>query len=43
MQVLFSRLGFLLEKSLGIWFLAWAIRHKFDWDYKLSSTATAVR
>jgi hypothetical protein len=42
-QLLFSQLGFLLEKSLGIWFVVWAIRHKYKWDYKLSSMAKAVR
>ncbi len=43
MQMLFSRLSFLLEKSLGIWFVVWAIRRRSDWDYKLSSIAMAIR
>jgi hypothetical protein len=43
MDLLFSRLIFLLEKSLGIWIVVWAIRHKFEWDYKLSITAMTVR
>jgi hypothetical protein len=42
-QMLFSQLSFLLEKSLGIWFVVWAIRRRFDWDYKLSATAGIVR
>jgi Protein of unknown function (DUF3592) len=42
-QMLFSQLAFLLEKSLGIWFVVWAIRRKFDLDYKLSSTAVLLR
>lgn len=41
--MLFSQLSFLLEKSLGIWFVVWAIRRRFRWNYKLSSTAIAVR
>jgi len=43
LQESISRVGFLLQKSLGIWLAAWAIRYKADWDYKLSGTAKAVR
>jgi hypothetical protein len=42
-QTLVSHVGFLVEKSLGIWFVFWAIRKKADWDYKLSGNAKAVR
>jgi hypothetical protein len=42
-HMLFSQLSFLLGKSLGIWFVVWAIRRRFEWDYKLSSAAMAVR
>jgi len=42
-QSLILRVGFLLKSSLGIWFAAWAIRYKADWDYKLSGEANAVR
>jgi hypothetical protein len=42
-QMLFSQLSFLLEKSLGIWFVVWAIRRKYKWDYRLSGMAKAVR
>ena len=42
-QALVSLVGFLLQKSLGIWFVTWAIRYKADWDYKLSGSAKGVR
>jgi hypothetical protein len=42
-QALISRVSFLLQKSLGVWFVTWAVRYKADWDYKLSGTAKAVR
>lgn len=42
-QGLVSRISFLVQKSLGIWLAAWAIRYKGEWDYKLSSTAKGVR
>ena len=42
-QTLVSHVSFLVEKSLGIWFVFWAIRRKADWDYKLSGTAKAIR
>lgn len=42
-QTLLSHLSFLVEKSVGIWFVFWAIRRRADWDYKLSGTAKAVR
>lgn len=42
-QELISRIGLLVQKSLGIWLVAWAIRYKAEWDYKLSATAKAVR
>jgi Protein of unknown function (DUF3592) len=42
-QTLISRISFLLQKSLGIWLLVWAIRYKADWDFRLSRTAKAVR
>jgi len=33
----------LLQRSLGIWFVTWAIRYKADWDYKLNCRAKPVR
>ena len=42
-QALFSRVGFLLQKSLPIWLSVWAIRYKAEWDYKLSRAAKTVR
>jgi uncharacterized membrane protein YedE/YeeE len=42
-RMLVSHVNFLVQKSLGIWFVFWAIRRKADWDYKLSGTAKAVR
>ena len=42
-QTLISRVNFLWLKSLGPWISVWAIRHKADWDYKLSPTAKGVR
>ena len=43
LQAVVSRVTFLAQKSLGIWFLVWAIRYKADWDFKLSGTAKVVR
>jgi hypothetical protein len=42
-QALPLRVTFLLQKSLGIWLAAWAIRYKAGWDYRLSHTAKIVR
>lgn len=42
-QVLVSRVTWMLAKSLGPWLSVWAIRYKTDCDYKLSPTARAVR
>lgn len=38
-----AHVSWMFEKSLGIWFAAWAIRYKAQWDYKLSKAATALR
>ena len=38
-----AHVSWMFEKSLGIWFAAWAIRYKAQWDYKLSTAATALR
>jgi hypothetical protein len=43
LQSLVSHVGFLIEKSVGIWFAIWALRHRAGWDYKLNGTARAVR
>jgi len=42
-QTLVSHVSFLVQKSLGIWLVFWAFRGKADWDFKLSSTAKAIR
>ncbi len=42
-RTLISHVSFLVEKSIGIWFVFWAIRRKADVDYKLSGTAKTVR
>ncbi|MGO9239834.1 MAG: DUF3592 domain-containing protein [Bryobacteraceae bacterium] len=38
-----SQAGFLFEKSLGIWFVIWALRYKWGWDYKLNTVAKNAR
>jgi len=38
-----AHVSWMFEKSLGIWLAAWAVRYKAEWDYKLSSTARALR
>jgi hypothetical protein len=35
--------GFLFKTSLSIWFLAWAIRYRYEVDEKLDGPAKAVR
>ena len=42
-RTLISHVSFLVEKSIGIWFVFWAIRRKAGVDYRLSGTAKAVR
>jgi hypothetical protein len=42
-RTLISHVSFLVEKSLGIWFVCWAIRRNAGVDYKLSGTAKVVR
>jgi hypothetical protein len=43
LQALSSHLGYLSEKSAGIWLSVWALRYKAGWDYRLSGTGKAVR
>jgi len=43
LQAVVSRVSFLVQKSLGIWFLVWGVRYKADQDFKLSGTAKIVR
>jgi hypothetical protein len=43
LQAAVSQAGYLLERSAGIWFAAWALRHRLGWDYKLSGEAAAIR
>ncbi len=43
LDAIFSRVGFMLTKSIGIWLSVWAIRYKAEWDYKLGETAKWVR
>jgi len=43
LQAAVSQAGYLLERSAGIWFASWALRHRAGWDYKLSGAAVATR
>lgn len=43
LQAAVSQAGYLLERSAGIWFASWALRHRAGWDYKLSGVAEATR
>lgn len=38
-----AQISFLVEKSLGPWLSVWAIRHKWNLDYKLNANARLVR
>ena len=38
-----AHVSWMLEKSLGIWLSAWAIRYKAQWDFKLGAAAKALR
>src|SRR5271168_1620268 len=42
LQGVVSRVSFLAQKSLGIWFLFWAIHYRSDWDFKLSGKADCL-
>ena len=42
-QSLISHVGFLIERSMGIWFPCWALRYRAGWDYKLNGAAKIAR
>lgn len=38
-----AQTGFLIEKSVGPWLAVWAVRYRWNLDYRLSANARLVR
>ena len=39
----FTNLAFFISSSLGLWFVVWAYRHRYELDRKLDSLAKRIR